>query len=657
MPDLLQDVVLTYAVALGLLLAAAWLRVPLVVALVGTGMLAGPGGLGVVGTREDVHLLAEVGIVLLLFMVGLEFSLRDLRERWRLVVGGGLLQVALTTLAGAGLAQWAFAPGWPGALFLGFFVALSSTAIVIKALAQHDTLHAPHGHLAVGVLLLQDLAVVVVLVLLPSVSGAETSGGAALAGATLRLGAAAVGLVLVGRLALPALLRLVSRAGRDAFSMAVLLVSLGSAWVTAQLGLSMAVGAFLAGLVLAGSEFAHQIHAEVRPARDLLGSLFFISVGMLVDARAVAAQWPAIVGLSVLVVVLKGSAAVGALRLAGAPLRVAVAAGLALAQVGEFSFVFGKLGLELGLLTEPLWQVLLPASVVTMVATPALVAASPAAGARVARARGEPDGPAAADDQPRLEGHVVVLGFGVGGQLVARALADLGLPHVVLEMNGAAVSAARRRGVDIHFADATAPEALAAAGVARAAAVVAVLSDPDAAARAVRAVRSVAAHTPILVRSRYLRQAERLLAAGATLVVAEEMEASLEVLAQLLARLHVPDNLSGMLLDGFREATTGLRAHRAPGHRLDDLPEDVRATPVASHAIAEGDWAVGRTLAEIGLRAETQVTALAVRHLGRYLAPPPADAPLRAGDVLFLLGRPEELAAAGAWLTRGARPT
>ncbi|MGE3273980.1 MAG: cation:proton antiporter [Vicinamibacterales bacterium] len=654
---LLQDVVLVYAVAVVLLVIAGRIGVPSIVALIGAGMAAGPMGFGLVESEAEVELLAEVGIALLLFMAGLDFSVTELRRVWRRIVFGGAGQVLVTALVTAALAA-ALAGATGTRLFvLGLFVALSSTAIVIKELTRLNQAAAPHGRLAVGVLLLQDLVVIAVLVMTPMLFGQAGTDGSALAGLA-RLVAVLGGLALVSRLVLPRLLQLVSATSREAFSLAVLLASVGTAWLTQALGLSMAVGAFLAGLVLAESEFSHQIHAEVRPLRDLLASLFFISVGMLVSPGVVIGMVPLVAALATAMVVVKALSASVALRVAGAPLRVALTSAVALAQVGEFSFVLGRSALSAGVLAQGEWQALLAASVVTMMATPGLVSVAPAIGAWVATRLGRPDagGDAAI---PVLHDHVVILGYGVGGQLLSRALGELGVRFLVLELNGGTVRRGVEAGLPIFYADATAAEPLEAAGVTRAAAVVSVLSDPDATMRAVRVTRNVAPRVPIIARARYRAEAERLQAAGATMAVAEELEASLEVLAQLLARLQVPGNFVEVLLDTYRRTTEhrGGRPLRAPAMPLGDLPADVSDAPVATHRLGAEAWAVGRSLAEVGLRAETGATLLAVRRGGQTHTTPSGTLVFEADDDLYLMGEAADIQLARAHLQEGPRVT
>jgi CPA2 family monovalent cation:H+ antiporter-2 len=545
--------------------------------------------------------------------------------------------------------------GFRRMLVLGVFVALSSTAIVIKELTRHNQAHAPHGQLAIGVLLLQDLAVIVLLVLTPVLFGAGAAlEGGSLAGAILRVLAVLAGVAVVARMVLPALVRLVSTTGREAFSLAVLLASIGTAWLTSLAGLSMAVGAFLAGLVLAESEVSHQVHAEVRPLRDLLASLFFISVGMLVDPRALAGQVPLLIGLAVLILLVKGIVAAGAFAATRTPLRVAAAAGVALAQIGEFSLLFGGTARTAGLISDRDWQPLLGAAILTMMAGPGLVALAPAAGAYVAgwwRRAGRHEPPADA----HMSGHVVILGYGAGGRVVARALRDIGVAFVALDLNGETVQQAAAAGEPLVYADVTAPDALEAAGVAHAAAVVAVLSDPDATARAVRSIRTVSRSVPIVARTRYRLEAERLRRVGATVAVAEEIEASFEVVAQLLARLEIPGNIAEVLLGTYREATYAVpaRGARAAAVPFDALPAELAAAPVSLFRLAPDAWSAGRTLGDIDLRADTGATILAIRREGRTITSPTADIRLAAGDDLYLMGDEAHVRVAQARLQHG----
>ena len=639
MPDhsLLADLVITYAIALFLVVILARARVPSIVAFMLAGVVAGPGVTRIISTPEEVEMLAEIGIVLLLFTVGLDFSLAAMRQIWRTIVAAGAMQIVGTAaVVGLVLVLVSHVPVRL-AIFIGLFVALSSTAIVLKGLAERNELASPHGRLTVGILLLQDLVIVVLLLLVPILSG-KTS----LSAVPMAVGRAllAIGLVAgASRILLPALLRFVTASRRrEAFPLAILVASVGTAWLSSLVGLSMAVGAFLAGLMLAESEFSHQAYAEVRPIRDVLSGLFFISLGMLIDLPTVFAHLPLVLGVAAAIIVGKALVATGALVGSMSPMRVAIASGIGLAQVGEFSFILGRAGVDAGLLPASMWQTMLGASIATMIATPSLLSVAPAVASWFRAGEGWHALGLAAGGIPPISGHVIVLGFGVGGRLVARAIRDLGVPYLILELNGATVTRAKADGERIFYGDATSPESLHAAQLDSAIAVVSLLSDPDAAERMVKTVRQLSPAIPIVVRTRYRLEAERLLALGATVAVAEELEASLEVVAQLLGRLHVAGNTIEALLDVFRRESVSLRAVRAPRAMLQSLPAQLQQMPVSSHLVEEGQWAIGRTVAELNLRAQAGASILAIQRKDRYITALSPDEGIESGDVLYLTG-------------------
>jgi CPA2 family monovalent cation:H+ antiporter-2 len=650
--SIVQDIVLLYALALVVLLVGGRLRVPATVSLILTGVLAGPGGFGLVGSEATVTTLSEIGIALLLFMVGLDLSFGEVRRLWRSVTVGGGAQMLGTMAVVAPFAVLWLGPRFETTLFVGFFVAISSTSLIVRELMRRNEIHSPHGSLAIGILLLQDLLALVALVLAPVLFGTS---GASLGRALLEIVLIALGLAAATRFLLPMLFRMATESGREAFGLMVLVASLGTAWLASVLGLSMTVGAFLAGLVIDESEFSHQIHAEIRPLRDLLTSLFFISVGLLFHPDALIPVLPLMLAVAVGIVVLKVVGAAGALLLASVPLRVAVTTGVGLAQIGEFSLVLGASAVANGAIDPASWQVLLGASVLTMMLTPWLVSVAPVFGGWLAERR-RSDRQRPAEAAVELAGHVVILGFGVGGQLIARALHEVQTPCVILELGGIAVREGAAAGYRILYGDATAVEPLKAAGVDRAAAVVAVLSDPGASERAVRAVRALNVRVPVIVRTRYRLEADRMLRAGATLAVAEELEASLEVAAQLLVRLDVPGNVAESLVDEARAAMSAMSARgtTAPPAPSTQVSDAYGETPVTSHQLNASDWAVSRTVGAVDLRHATGATILAVKRGGSTVAPPPVSWAFQSGDTLYLAGDAESLRRARGHLRDGS---
>lgn len=563
---MLLDIVLVLAAALVVVLLLQRLRLPVIAGFLIAGALIGPSGLRLVSDPHRIEQLAEIGVVLLLFTIGLEFSLSTLRRIAGSVLVGGGLQVVLTGGATAAIAVGLGEP-LERAIFLGFLVSLSSTAIVFRGLGERGELAAPHGRFILGILLFQDLCVVPMMLVVPMLA-AGTASFRSVAGAMTLAALVMVATVVLARFCIPPLFARVARTQRrDLFLLAVLLVCAGIAWATAQVGLSLALGAFLAGMVLADSEYGHQALADVLPLRDLFTSLFFVSLGMLLDVELLLeAPGPVLLFFAalllgkMLVVVACGLV----MRL---PLRVVVLSGVALAQVGEFSFILAEAGRDLGLTSARDLAVFLDASVMTMLATPLLMRAGPhlAAGARrITRLEGlfglhEVGGSAAAE---RIEGHVAILGYGVGGRVLAESLRSADLPHVVVDLDPDRVRAARARGERVQFGDATSTAVLESAHVAHAAHVAVLLNDPDATVRAVRAVRQIAPFVPITARARFLDDVQRLHAAGATHAVAQEVEASLELVEHVLVASRIEAGEAAVLVATARESLGAGRPDR-----------------------------------------------------------------------------------------------
>jgi CPA2 family monovalent cation:H+ antiporter-2 len=655
-PHLLGEMVVVLGAAVAVVVILSGLRLPTIAGFIVAGAVVGPGALGWVSDPGQIDLLAEIGVVLLLFTIGLEFSLGELRRIGRLVALGGGLQVGLTALATLAVAT-ALGLSPQRGLFYGFLVSLSSTAIVLRALAERGETDAPHGRLIVGALLFQDLCVVPMMLVAPLLAGRQ--GG--LAAVPFALGKAALlvaATLALARLVVPRALHLVARTRRrDLFILAVLLICSGIAWLTSSVGLSLPLGAFLAGIVLADSEYGHQALADVLPLRDTLSSVFFISMGMLLDFGVLASQ-P--LGVAALVLAILAGKTVFA-ALAGLmmrfPLRVAVLAGLGLAQVGEFSFVLAKLGDGLGLVGQTELRFFLAASVVTMIVTPVAVRLGPhvaAGAARLAvleRLLGVRD--AGAGPKPGLSDHVVIMGYGVGGRLLAEALQSTGIPYAVIDIHAERVYAARARGEPVLYGDVTSPEILARARVDRARQVVVLINDPDATRRAVRVTRRLAPGVPILARTRYLGEIKPLVKAGATEVVAQEFEASMEVIAHVLRTSAIPRNVISERIRHARQSgpatervVTIPRRSLGESRELDDLK-------IESFLVNDGAWIAGRTVAESELRRRTGVTLLASsRGGGSAVHPLPADV-VEAGDILYLVGGGKELAQARRLLEDG----
>ncbi len=633
---ILRELVVVFAAALVVVLVLGRLRLPTIAGFLVAGALLGPSGLGWVEDRHQIEQLAEIGVVLLLFTIGLEFSIADLRRMGRLLVVGGGLQVLLTVTV---VAAWAMGQGYgpEKALFMGFLIALSSTAIVLQGLAERGETDAPHGKLIVGVLLFQDLCVVPMMLITPMLAG-QGGGPTALPRALLTAAMVVALTVVLARRAVPAAIRVVARTRRrDLFILAVVVVCAGIAWLTSLVGLSLALGAFLAGVVLADSEEGHQALSDMLPLRDIFTSLFFVSMGMLLDLRVLVEQPLQVIAL--LVVILMGKALLAclaglAMRL---PLRVALLAGLGLSQVGEFSFVLANLGRSMGLLDENELGVFIAASVLTMLITPFALRFGPALAEGAARSTRvdrflglHDEAPPAATDS--LHDHVVVLGYGVGGEMLGEVLRGAGLPYAVVDIDADRVRRARLKGEPLFYGDVTSAKILTRVKVESARDIAVMLNDPMATLRAVRTVRRLSPSARILVRARYVGDVPGLLAAGASEVVAQEFEASMEITERVM-----------------RGPAIG-RGLWTPRPSVTEAPDGVSLQTMAVPADA---WIAGRTLSESALRSRTGATLLSIsRNDETAVNPSPGDV-LQGGDVVCLVGRRDEIAAARQLLARG----
>lgn len=641
----LMEAVLLLALAALAVATTERLRLPSIVGFLVVGALAGPEALGLVDEPEVVRELAEIGVVFLLFEIGLELPLERMRQLWRSALLGGGVQVGATLAIVAGLTH-AFGLAWPAALVAGATIAMSSTAIVLQLLSDEGQIDAPSGQLAVAVLLMQDLAIVPFLLVVPLLAG--TAGGAS--GVLLEIAKMIVALGVVGFgvwFLVPRLLdRVAQNRGGELFSLFALLLVLGSALTAEALGLTLAVGAFLAGVAASGSLYAGQLFSEVVPLRGVLLGLFFTAVGMFFSPAQFAAA-PGTLLLDVLAITLgKMLVVVFAARfLLRRSLRVSIEAGLSLAQVGEFAFVLLGVAAEAGVAPDVVTGRIVAAAIVSLVLSPFLIRYAPAIAAAVSEWLGHPDvEPRAAGDEPVAPGErVVVIGYGPAGQTLIRLFRSLGVDYVAIDTNPAAAAEAQQRGEPVVFGDATRPQVLRHLRVAEARLVAVAISDPLATRRIVSRIRAMAPDTPILARTRYVREVDRLSVAGASVVVAEEFEGSIELVARALESFEVPTGAITRFTEALREE--GYGAIRAPAA----LPIDPWLMELLDHSDTE--WvdvpmALPGTpsLGELDLRARTGGFVLAIERGDDSHANPAPDFELHGGDRLLVLGGADELA-------------
>ncbi|MDI3280224.1 MAG: cation:proton antiporter [Bacillota bacterium] len=651
---LLQDLVAIFLLSAGLLLLCHQIRMPAMVGFLLTGVVAGPHGVGLFESVREVELLAEIGVILLLFTVGIESSLNRLLQIRRAALLGGSLQVGLTLLAVFALLR---ATGRPfgEALFVGFLVSLSSTAIVLRLLQERAEVDSPHGRTSLGILIFQDVAIIPMILFTPWLAGAAGRWQVPLA----LLAAKGVGIILLvvagARWLVPELLYQIARTrSRELFLLSIVALCLAVAWLTASAGLSLALGAFLAGLIISESEYSHQALGNVLPFRDVFTSFFFISVGMLLDVRFLL-QHSALVALAALgVLALKSWLAGLVTLLLGFPLRTALLVGLALGQIGEFSFVLAKGGLRYGLLSDGFYQLFLATSVLTMAATPFVMAVAPRLSdpiyrlplpERIKRGVYPVPGPGEVRESAGRLDHLVIIGFGINGRNLARAARAAAIPYVIIEMNPEIVRKEKAEGEPIFYGDATHEAVLQHARIWEARVAVVAISDPAATRRVVELIRRLNPKAYLIARTRFVQEVQALRRLGADEVIPEEFETSVEIFARVLQRYLVPrEEIEAFIAEVRAENYEMLRSLSRGAAQPSELKLHLPDFEIGTFRVEAGSPLAGRTLAELKLRDGYGVTLLVVRRGEQVLANPGGKVRLEAGDAVTVLGRPEELA-------------
>jgi monovalent cation:H+ antiporter-2, CPA2 family len=653
------ELVLLYLVAAVLgVVAFRLMKLPPMLGYLVVGVLIGPNALALAKDSAGVRYLAEFGVVFLMFVLGLEFNLPKLRSMRTLVFGLGLSQVALTMMGavlGHFLLVWVFSMtarpwelSWQGAVVLGGAIAMSSTAILVKLMSERLELDSEHGKRVLGILLFQDLAVVPLLVLIPALGAAGNDMAHTLFVALVKAAVLLTLLLVGGQKVMRWWLTLVARRKSDElFILNLLLITLGLAWMTEHAGLSLALGAFIAGMLVAETEFKHQVETDIRPFHDVLLGLFFITIGMKLDWRPVIDQWLLVLLLTTGPVLAKGALVAVLAWIFRATPGVAIRTGLYLAQAGEFGFVLLTLGADNGLIA-PVWMSpVLASMVLSMLATPFLIMYSNAIVNRLSTSDWLLQSVALtsiAKKSIATQGHVIICGYGRSGQNLARLLDKERIPYMALDLDPDRVRMAAAAGQSVVFGDAARLQSLMAAGLARASAVVVSYPDTASALKILKHVHSHAPKVPVVVRTVDDADLDRLRAAGATEVVPEAIEGSLMLAGHALALVGVPMKRVIRITRDARDARYSLLRGYFHGAD-DDTVEELEQERLQSVSLPTAGGCVGKALGSLALHA-TGVQVASVRRSGGAVVPPTDEMVLSGGDTLVLSGRPEALALA-----------
>jgi CPA2 family monovalent cation:H+ antiporter-2 len=647
---LLYDIVVIFAIAVVVLYLCHRLKIPSIVGFLFTGILAGPYGIALVKSVEQVESIAEIGVIFLLFSIGLEFSFKSLISIKKTILLGGSIQVGFTILFTFIIARLMNMPA-NQAIFLGFLVSLSSTAIVLKQLGERLEMDTPNGKTALGILIYQDIIVVAMMLFTPWLA-ADSVALDSLWWVLLKALVLMVAVIILSLYVLPPLLYQITRTqSRELFMLSIIVICFSIAGLTYSAGLSLALGAFLAGLIIAESEYSHQALANVIPFMDTFTSLFFVSIGMLLSVQSVWSHMGTLIIFTLAILSVKGLVAGLAAVILAYPLRIAIIVGFTLCQVGEFSFILAQTGISHGLLSPELYQGFLAASIMTMMLTPLLISIAPRVATRIADwplperlKSGRYSWSTAIDSDIEKENHLLIVGFGLNGRNLCQAAQYAGIPYVILELNAETVRQEQEKGQPIFFGDATHETVLRHVNIERARVAVIAISDSAALRRITYTIRKLNPLIYIIVRTRLVADMQDLHDLGADMVIPEEYETSIEIFARVLDQYMVPrDEIEECICQIRRENYEMFRNVAPLDQDMKALTRSISDLEIKSLKVDQDSPIAGRTLSEVNLRKLYGTTVLAVNQGEEYHSNPGGDYIIQAGDCLIMMGKADEI--------------
>lgn len=648
---LLNDILVIFLLSIVVVFICTRFHIPAVVGFLLTGVIAGPHGLKFVHAVREVNTLAEIGVILLVFTTGIEFSFRNLLRIKKAALLGGFLQVFLTALTIFLIAR-SLGQSRNLSIFLGLLLCHTSTVIMLKLLSMRNEVDSPHGRTSLGISLFQDISCVPMMLAVPLLAGATAKG--AIGSSLLLLGAKGVGiisLVFIGAVWIVpwVLYQIVRTRSYELFLLAIVTVCFAVTWLTSNAGLSLALGAFLAGLVISECEYSQQALGNVLPFRDVFASFFFISVGMLLDLRFVFVQPLFIVCITLSILTVKALIAALVALLIGLPLRSAIFTGVLLCQVGEFSFILAQTGIPYHLLDPNTYQLLLSVVVLTMVIAPFSMILVPhmvrfAAHLPLPHKMKGTDIVKDPDTAARKKDHLIIVGFGINGRNLARACRASGIPYTVLEMNAETVKKEKARGEPIFYGDATQETVLNHVGVKEARVMTVAISDPEGSRRITQSAHNLNPNLYIIARTRYIQEMAALYKLGANDVIPEELETSVEMFVRVLRKYLIPNEdiarFVAEIRSGNYEMLRDIAPEAMPFSTLQLSLSDIEISVLRLSGLSPFS---NKTLAETELRKRYGVTVLAIRQGSLLIPNPDGNTSLQAGDILVMMGSPAKI--------------
>lgn len=647
--QLLKDMVLILGMAIVVLYVFHRLKIPSVIGFLLTGVITGPHGLNLISNLHDVEVIAEVGVILLLFTIGIEFSLKSLLKIGKILLIGGSFQV-MVTIAIITLVAMRFGNSINESLFIGFLVALSSTAIVLKLIQDKGEIDAPHGRISLGVLIYQDIIIVPMMLITPILAGNTGGMGASYWEIILKFGAVAVVVFLGTKYFIPFTLhRLARTQNREMFLLSIIVIAFAAAFFTYSMGLSLALGAFIAGLLISESEYSQQALGDVTPFLNVFTSFFFISVGMLLDLQFLLGHPIEVLLFTTIVLSIKTTVAGLAAFILGFPLRTSIIVGFTLSQVGEFSFILSRIGVTEGLISGMNYQLFLSVSVLSMAATPFVIWAATRFADRTMRWP-LPDFlkygliPRPESTIARIKDHLVIVGYGLNGRNVSRAARFAGIPYTIIDINPDTVRTERNQGEIIHYGDAGHEEILSHANTEEAMVLVSTLPMVGDNKRIIKTARKLNPHLHIIIRSRFVRDMQDLYEMGADEIIPEEFETSVEIFTRVLAKYLIPhDEIEKLVAEVRSDGYQMFRSLSTNGTSDSPLSVKVPEVEIQSIHVCHNSSAIGKALGELNLSRIEGLTLLAISRDGSVTSKPNKNYIFEENDILFFLGQASRL--------------
>lgn len=643
---LLQDILILLGFSVVIVFVLQRLKLPSIIGILLTGVIIGPYGLSLVEAVEQVEVLSEIGVILLLFVIGMELSIKQLGSIKKTVLIGGFLQVGLTILV-AGLVYYFLGNSWNESVFVGFLFSLSSTAIVLKTLQDRKEISAPHARNALAILIFQDIVVVPMMLVTPLIGGESTNLSLSIFSLFLKTAVVIVITFISARYIVPRVMHQVAKTNsKELFLLVTITLCFAVAFLTSEAGLSLALGAFIAGLIISESEYSYQATSIILPFRELFSSFFFVSVGMLLDLGFFMENFPVILLLVLLVFLIKSTIAGVSVAILKYPPRTVILTGLSLFQVGEFAFILSKVGIQYDLLSAETNQYFLSVSIVSMLLTPFVIIGSEKIADRfigISRKLGiGGNGTSKKDKKAKeefdLENHLIIIGYGVNGSNLAKAAYSSNIPFVVVEMNPETVKREKAKGLPIIFGDAAQDHILETVNLSNARAAVIAISDNLATRTIIKNIRSHSESIYLLVRTRYVKETSELFALGADEVIPEEFETSVQIFTHVLQNFLVPEDDIDGLINKVRADNYQLfkgELTRPKTYRPDNLSEfNITCLKINT----DSSKVIGIPLKDLNLRTEYGINILGIKRRDVMLENIQPDDILKQGDSIYILG-------------------